>query len=415
MQGLKEVTMHELGHTLGLRHNFKSSTLLTLDEMNDPDKVRDTGLTASVMDYTPVNIVPPGMKQGDYYSTTVGPYDVWAIEYGYRPLSGNTQNDLAELQKIASRSGEPSLSYATDEDTRGIDPDPFCNRFDLGKDPLEYARRQSQLTAALMPAVVDRMTKEGEDYSQARQAFNVLLANYGRAMHFASRFVGGLDVSRSHKGDKDAPAPFRVIEPAKQREALQLLKDHVFSDKPYEVDPQLYNLLAPSRWSHWGMPDTVRTDFPVHEVILMWQSRILQQLLSSLTLERLHDAELKAAADKEAFTAAELIEELTNIIFAELNTLQPGEYTTRKPAISSLRRNLQREYLTMLSNLALGQTAAPPDCQAVAYAQLARLADALAAKRTSITGLDSYTLAHLQTSEGRIRKVLDASLQLPSP
>ena len=415
MQGLKEVTMHEVGHTLGLRHNFKSSTLLTLDEMNDPDKVRDTGLTASVMDYAPVNIVPQGMKQGDFYSTTIGPYDNWAIEYGYRPLSSNTQNDQAELQKIAARSGEASLSYATDEDTRGIDPDPFTNRFDLGKDPLEFAHRQSQLTASLMPTVVDRMTKEGDDYSQARQAFNVLLANYGRAMHFASRFIGGLDVSRSHKGDKDAAAPFRILEPAKQREALQLLKDHVFSDKPYEVDPQLYNLLAPSRWNHWGMPDTVRTDFPVHEVILMWQSRILQQLLSSLTLERLHDAELKTAADREAFTAAELIEELTNIIFSELNTLQPGEYTTRKPAISSLRRNLQREYLTMLSSLALGQTAAPPDCQAVAYAQLVRLADTLAAKRAAVTGLDSYTLAHLQTSEGRIRKVLDASLQLPRP
>ena len=112
-----------------------------------------------------------------------------------------------------------------------------------------------------MPGMVDRMTKEGDDYSQARQAFNVLLANYGRAMHFASRFVGGLDVSRSHKGDKDAPTPFQVIEPAKQREALQLLKEHVFSDKPYEVDPQLYNLLAPSRWNHWGMPTMLRSDF----------------------------------------------------------------------------------------------------------------------------------------------------------
>ena len=88
MQGLKEVTMHEVGHTLGLRHNFKASTLLTLDEMNDPAKTRETGLTASVMDYAPVNIVPAGMKQGDYYSTTIGPYDFWAIEYGYKPLAG---------------------------------------------------------------------------------------------------------------------------------------------------------------------------------------------------------------------------------------------------------------------------------------------------------------------------------------
>jgi hypothetical protein len=415
MQGLKEVAMHEVGHTLGLRHNFKSSTLLTLEEMNDPEKTRETGLTASIMDYAPVNIVPAGMKQGDYYSTTIGPYDIWAIEYGYKKLSGNTQGEYAELQKIAARSGEPELAYATDEDTRGIDPDPYSNRFDLGKDPVEYARRQAQLVTSLMPEIAERMTKDGEDYSKARQAFNVLLANYGRAMHFASRFIGGLDVSRSHKGDENASAPFQVISAAKQREALELLQEHVFSDKPYEIDPQLYNVLAPSRWNHWGMPGSLRTDFPVHDVILMWQSRIMDQLLSSLTLERLHDAELKTPKDQDTFTTAELIEQLSRIVFAELNDLQPGEYSNRNAAISSLRRNLQREYLSRLSNLALSRTSAPSDCEAVAYAQLAKLADRMGEVRKNVPDLDSYTLAHLQTSEDRIRKVLDASLQLSSP
>ena len=147
----------------------------------------------------------------------------------------------------------------------------------------------------------------------------------------------------------------------------------------------------------------------------MWQSRILDQLLSSLTLERLHDAELKLPQDAEAFTTAELIEELTKIVFAELDEMEAGEYTTRKPAISSLRRNLQREYLMRLSRLALSQTLAPRDCQAVAYAQLSQLADRIEEKRTNVAGLDSYTKAHLQTSEDRIRKVLDASLRLPSP
>ena len=142
------------------------------------------------------------------------------------------------------------------------------------------------------------------------------------------------------------------------------------------------------------MPTLLRSDFAVHDVILMWQSRILEQLLSSLTLERLHDAELKTSPDEETFTTAELIEELTNIVFSELSDLQPGEYTNREPAISSLRRNLQRAYLSMLSNLALGRTAAPRDCQAVAYAQLARLADRMD-QAQSVDGLDSYTLAHL--------------------
>ncbi len=103
-QGLKEVTMHEVGHTLGLRHNFKASSLLTIEEINDTAKTRETGLTASVMDYAPANLMPKDASQGDYFSTTIGPYDTWAIEYGYKPLSGGTEGETAELKKIAGRS-----------------------------------------------------------------------------------------------------------------------------------------------------------------------------------------------------------------------------------------------------------------------------------------------------------------------
>ncbi len=101
-QGLKEVVMHEVGHTLGLRHNFKASAWKTLEEMNDPAKSRTEPTVGSVMDYTPPNIVPKGTPQGAYYTTTLGPYDMWAIEYGYKIIKGD---EKAELAKIASRSG----------------------------------------------------------------------------------------------------------------------------------------------------------------------------------------------------------------------------------------------------------------------------------------------------------------------
>ena len=145
MQGLKDVAMHEVGHTLGLRHNFKASTLLSLEDLNNPEKTKDTGLASSVMDYAPANIVEKGIKQGDFYSTTIGPYDYWAIDYGYRAFSSSGEEKTG-LKKIASRSGEPSLAYATDEDTRGIDPDPYTNRHDLGKDPMAFAQRQAKLS-----------------------------------------------------------------------------------------------------------------------------------------------------------------------------------------------------------------------------------------------------------------------------
>ena len=152
------------------------------------------------MDYAPANMMPKGVNQGDYFSTTIGPYDMWAIEYGYKPLSGGTEGEVAELKKIAARSGEPGLAYATDEDTRGIDPDPLSNRFDLGKDPIAYAKLRAQLISELWPKVVDEVTKDGDGYQRARRAFGVLLGNHGTAMYFASRYVGGLYVNRDSQG-----------------------------------------------------------------------------------------------------------------------------------------------------------------------------------------------------------------------
>ncbi|MBX3413460.1 MAG: zinc-dependent metalloprotease [Pirellulales bacterium] len=415
MQGLKEVTMHEVGHTLGLRHNFKSSTIYTLEELNDTEKTKETGLTGSVMDYSPANIMPEGVKQGDYFSTTIGPYDMWAIEYGYKPLSGSTESEVEELKKIASRAAEPQLAYATDEDTRGIDPDPLSNRFDMGKDPVEYAKLRAKLIAELWPDVVNDVTKDGEGYQKARQAFGILLGNHGRAMHFASRYVGGLYVNRDHKGDANARPPFQVVEVAKQRDALALVEEQVFSDKPFNFPPELYNYMAASRWNHWGMNSPIRLDLPAHEVISMWQERILSQLMSSLTLERLHDSELKVPADQDALTTAELIERLTAAIFAEVNSTPSGEFTNRKPAVSSLRRNLQRIYLKRLSDLAMGNSYAPQDCQTVAYLQLEELKGKLDAVLAADVKLDTYSKAHLKESAQRIGKVLDAQLQLSRP
>lgn len=415
MQAMKDVTMHEVGHTLGLRHNFKASGYLSLEDINNPEKTAETGIGASVMDYTPVNIQPKGVKQGDYYTTTIGPYDYWAIEYGYKLLSGGTQGEVVELKKIASRSGEPALAYATDEDVRGIDPDPTANRFDLGNDGVAYAKMQAKLVAEAWPDVVERMTEKGEGYYQARRAFGVLLGTHGRSMYFAARYVGGILTSRSHKGDPQAKAPFEVVDVAKQRAALELLEQEVFSDQPFQFPPELYNHLAPSRWSHWGTRMVERTDYPAHQVIGMWQDRILSHLMSPLTLSRLHDSELKVPADQDALTAAELLERLTTAIFAETSNLKDGDYTNRKPAISSLRRNLQRLYLKRLAVLVTRNTGAPQDCQTVAYSQLVSLESRIQNVLKGNIKLDTYSQAHLTETASRIRKVLDARMLMLGP
>jgi hypothetical protein len=388
---------------------------MTLDEINTPEKTREVGLTASLMDYVPVNYMPKGRKQGEFFSSTIGPYDYWAIEWGYKVLPGGTDGEAAELKKIASRSGEPALAYATDEDANSNDPDPSVNRFDLGKDPVQYAKVRKELVDQIVPTLVDRVTQPGDSYDRTRRAFAVLMSAQGRAMEFVARQIGGVYQSRSHKGDPNAKPPFVVVEPAKQREALTYLQDQVFGEKSFDYPPSLYNMLVEANWSHWGQKRSDRADFPVHAMILMQQQRVLVHLLSSTTLTRIGDSELKVPADQDAFTAAELFLGLSGAVFRELDKLQQGEFTARKPAIGSLRRPLQRRYLEQLGNLAMGNTSAPEDSQTLAYVQLEQILGKINGVLAGKAKLDPYSYAHLKESSTRIQKILDARLQLRGP
>ncbi|HVW03308.1 MAG TPA: zinc-dependent metalloprotease [Planctomycetaceae bacterium] len=408
-QGLKEVVMHEVGHTLGLRHNFKASSWKSLADIDDPVKGAAEGTVASVMDYAPANIAPKGVKQGLYYTQTIGPYDYWAIEYGYKQIAGDEDKELA---KIASRSAEPGLDYSTDEDTRGVDADPLSNRFDLGADPVEFAKRQMALASELMPQVVNRSVEDGQGYQRARQAFGIVFSQYWQTAYFASRFPGGIYVHRDHKGDPQGRAPNRVVEPAKQRAAMKLLSETAFSTQTYP--PEVLNYLAATRWNHWGVRDYSRLDYPIHDFVGMMQQRILYQLLNPMTLSRLQDSELKVAADADAYTLAEHMRGVVDAVFGEFKG-GTGEFTVRKPYVSSFRRNLQRATVKELAFLVNSASGAPEDARTLARYHLGELdkqITALLAKGD--LKLDDYSRAHLLDTQERIHKALQASVILPS-
>ena len=164
-QAIKEVVMHEVGHSLGLRHNFKASTMLRPDQINDTSITRVKGMAGSVMDYNPINIAPKGKKQGDYASTTIGPYDYWAIEYAYKPVDGD---EAAELKKIAARSPEPDLVFGTDED--------FCRQRPPGQ-PLRpdattpaFGKSRIALATELLKDLDQKVVKDGESWTPAAHA-----------------------------------------------------------------------------------------------------------------------------------------------------------------------------------------------------------------------------------------------------
>ncbi|HEY3966497.1 MAG TPA: zinc-dependent metalloprotease [Planctomycetaceae bacterium] len=422
-QGLKEVVMHEVGHTLGLRHNFKASAWKSLAEIDDVAKANEEGTIASVMDYTPTNIAPKGAKQGLYYPQTIGPYDYWVIEYGYKPIDGN---EAAELKKIASRSAEPGLDYATDEDTRGgIDSDPLVNRFDFSKDPIEFARRQTKNSSELWGKVVERAVGEGDGYQRARQAFGMLMSEYWRTLSFVARYPGGIYVHRDHKGDPNGRPPFKAVEAVRQRDAMKLINDSAFH-LPALPPPDVLNSLASTRWSHWGLREPRRLDYPVHGQIDLMQGNILSQLLSTSTLSRLHDNELKEPAEADVYTLAEHLRSVIDGVFGEWREApKPGEYTNRKPYISSLRRNLQRTGLKRLANLfsssgsnqilliLIGGSSGgiPEDARTLVRMHLTEMDKQITAVLSAAdVKLDDYSKAHLQDSQERIRKLLQAQV-----
>ena len=295
-QAIKEIVMHEVGHSLGLRHNFKASTMLTADQLNDTAITHVKGLVGSVMDYSPINIAPKGKKQGDYYTTTLGPYDYWAIEYAYKPIDGD---EAAELKKIAARAPEHDLVYATDEDSF-LNDDPYVNRWDLGSDPCQFGKDRIALAAELLKDLDARVVKDGESWARTRRAFGVLLEPVGRRRDprvAVRRRPVGLARSQGRQGrarpDRSGARrqAARVPEVPHRLDPLRQVVPVLTGPAPPVGDRALVALGL----GGWCL--RARRDISVLERILAIQKIVLGQCLSSSTLARLENQQLQADPD----------------------------------------------------------------------------------------------------------------------
>ena len=425
-QFVREVTAHEVGHTLGLRHNFHGSAMLSPEELNNTEITRKRGLVASVMDYNGVNLAPQGTKQGDFFTSKVGAYDEWAIAYGYTPIDAIIPaGEIKDLEKIAKLAPQPELAYAPDEDAfAGLDPK--VQTHDLSNDSVTYAQWQFDNSRVMWNRIEKRYPGKGESFNDTKIAFNQVFGHYASNLFTLVSYVGGQSFNRYRSGDAIGRLPFEPIPVAKQREAIAMIQKNLFAADALNFSPDLLNKLAPSRWYHWGAsPDFSSLDYPIHERILSLQTFVLSDLLSSERLQRLRDTELKTAAG-QALTLPELFDTLLQGIWTEV--LQPPNDLTQ---VSSLRRSLQRQHMNLLVNLALRnrlspdkidnfldfvvgiQTSNPPeDARTLAWYQLRQLRDRLAnVLRDRGDKLDIYTKAHLEEASDRIAKAIDAKLQ----
>jgi hypothetical protein len=432
-QALKALIMHEIGHTLGLRHNFRGSAGVTKAQLVDRKYTQAHGLGVSVMDYSPPALSLDPRRQGDYHSGTIGTYDRWAIRYGYSALGSRElaaasakgsagtapvwtpDAEINALRMVAGEAAKPDHLYGTDEDAGfgGFGLDPTVSRYDQTSDPLEWARDRVTLINGLFDSLDTRMVAPGQSYARLRSAFTDLLNDRWYAMLVTTKYLGGATTARDHRGDPSARPALVTIPAARQREALAFLTEAGFGEKAYRFSPQLLSRLGPDRWKHWGSNPAAdsRIDFPVHGWAMAQQSSLLGQLLDPAVLARIRDAELRAMDGEPTVTIPEVFSTLTRAIWAEAAYPAPGKMAVPRN-ITSVRRDLQRLYLNSLVRMIVSPLPdTPEDARTLARATLAELGGELdrSLLRRGVQ-LDSYTRAHLADSKERISQALNAQL-----
>lgn len=402
---LYATVMHEVGHTLGLRHNFRGSTAYGTAQLHDPAFTRVHGTTASVMDYTPANIAAPGMRQADYFPTRVGVYDEWAIEYGYRsfPNVRSSADERVALGRIAARSTQPGLAYGTDEDASVLSIDPRIQRFDLGSDPLASIDEQLRVDDAVTQGLTRHYRGDTRTYQDLRTGLITVLEDQLDAGLLASKYVGGIYTSRSHRDQPGAPLPFASIPRAEQRRAFGLIDRSILSSRAFRYPPELLNAAAPTRYGvHWGANRIVRPDFPIREVIGEVQDDVIAEMFSPLTLARVADQELKVRRPGETMTLADLYAWTNAAVFDDVGSR----------SITPAHRELQRRFadlemeIAALPSLFADQLGLPRETQALARYQLTRLDERLV--RGAAGASDEGTRAHLLDLHARVHGVLSA-------
>ncbi|MEO8136128.1 MAG: zinc-dependent metalloprotease [Betaproteobacteria bacterium] len=402
LSDLKETVMHEVGHALGLTHNFRASTVYSQAQLSDAEFTRANGIAGSVMEYNPTNIALAGEKQGAYSMVTLGPYDYWAIEFGYKPIAPEKERE--ELLRIAARSSEPQLAFAQDFETAtGLDPEAMQG--DLGNSSLEFASRRFVLAQELWDRWQGRPLKDGDSYSALRRNITRGLGQVYKASAIAAGHIGGMSILRDHAGS--TRAPLNPVPMEKQREALRLLESRVFNADNFRFKPEFLRRLSLDYFERddgfdagvGAMPRTL--DYSLPEQVLGLQRGILTQVMSDGVARRLLDSESRLDDPAKALKLSELYATLYAAIWSELKSGND---------ISVIRRNLQREHANrIVASLLRPSGSTPADARSLLRSEARTLrndiAQALRKKKYS-----AEAEAHLSDTLATLEEALKAPL-----
>ncbi len=336
-QSLYYLVLHEMGHTMGLNHNMKASQMLKPNQLNDKNITRKIGLTASVMDYPAVNVALDKNKQGDYFTTCPGPYDKWAIEFGYSTAVNDEAKEKERLAQILSRSADTLLIFGNDaDDMRGFGSgiDPRINVNDMSGDAITFGVDRIKLANQLFAKLKEKYSKPGQSYQELRQAYSIAQSEYFSQVNVIARYIGGVYVDRSFIGQTGATKPLIPVDYKEQKRAMETLSKYAFAPDAFAVQNDLYNYLQLQRrgFNFFGTNE----DPKIHARVLGYQSMLLMHLLNPTTLKRLTDSKLYG----NKYSALEMMNDLTKACFA-----------TDASNPNTFRQNLQNAYTENLISL----------------------------------------------------------------
>ncbi|HUF12404.1 MAG TPA: zinc-dependent metalloprotease, partial [Longimicrobiales bacterium] len=360
-QSLHYLLLHEVGHTLGLNHNMKASQARPIEELSNRSLTAGDGLYGSVMDYPDVNLALPGEPQGEYWMTTVGPYDRWAIEFGYSTALESAEAEEARLETILVRSTEPQLVFGNDADdmrSPGKAIDPRVNINDMSSDAIGYAIHKIELADRLLDGLLERYHEPGESWHELLTAYLILTGHQGNAGAVLSRYIGGVYVDRAVQGQPGATQPFTPVARADQKRAMDALAEHIFAPDAFGASPELLAHLAMQRRDFDFFSDT--EDPKPHQRILNIQSGVLNHLLHPVVLRRVTDSRLYG----NSYPVAEVLADLTSAIFE----------ADARTSVNTMRQALQIEYVTRLAAMVDEESEAKHDAisKSAALQQLRR-------------------------------------------
>ncbi len=359
-QYIADTVCHEIGHTLGLRHNFTGSTFLNTDQLADDTLTNKDNLSASVMDYVPVNMVAVLKGKKNYFGNTVGPYDRWAIAYGYTDTGATSPDgETSKPNAIQNKPGTPGLVYQTAEDADSWNP--YAVRFDNAANPLDYAADNLQAAKRLRNYAIDFLPQPGQSYDLRTRLILTSIARTFREGRMSARFVGGIESNRSYKGDAVERPTIQPINGKLQRQAMSLIVNNCFSQDSFNLPQGVLETLSldPSNSDNAGW------NAPLRDLISGNQMLMYATVMSADTTDRIAENAYKAGSGN-AYTMDEHFGLLLGAVFKEVGADKP---------ISPLRRDLQR----FAVNALMIQAGAPAgsineDARTVASDSLRRLA-----------------------------------------